>query len=162
MTIISSLWLLWLLFQISLWTSQAVGDDEAIDQPLVPEDLDTLRNNAYLLQQYLPPQDKLIPRNLFMAFREIPPENQMYSHVQKLLNETRAEDWSIHLMDKQLRDEFMNTYYHDTSTLWGYKLINELCHVAATDIWRYGKPVISLALLRHDGVLGMLHNIARL
>ena len=44
------------------------------DQPVVRENVDLLRISACN-------RDKMVPRNLFVAFREIPPENLMHPRV---------------------------------------------------------------------------------
>ena len=57
----------------------------------------------------------MIPRNLFVAFREIPPENLMFPV--KMISEMKATNWPVHVMNKKLRDDFMNAYHHDGEDL---------------------------------------------
>lgn len=79
---------------------------------------------------------KPIPRNLWIAFREIPPENKMYPHMIKMIAQARNDGWNVHLFQQDNEEEFMNTYFHNTSILWAYKLINSEAQAAASDIWR--------------------------
>lgn len=122
---------------IILYIIVVIKSIELYDLPLIPEGFDNLIENAYNLSLYKRQEDKKIPRNLFIGFREIPPMSEMYKHTLHIINHAKISNWTINLMDQTLEEEFMNLYYSNTSLLWAYQSINDNVKAAAGDIWRY-------------------------
>lgn len=79
-----------------------------------------------------------IPPRIWINMREIPPKEnftQYYQHLQNILN--TAPSWTAYFMDEGKKDEFMRTFFKNTSILWAYEQISEDIRVAKSDIWRY-------------------------
>lgn len=138
------------IYCIFLLTNQAYGidprkiiDRERMTHPILPSDFDELIAKAYEANLYLKPADKLIPRNLWIAFREIPPPNKMYPHMKKIVDGAEKSGWRSLYMNQTSESDFIHSFYHDTSVSWAYDIIHphyELCNV---DIWKYGKFAIN-------------------
>lgn len=53
-----------------------------------------------------------IPRNLWIAFREVPPEDMLPKHITEILTYSRSDNFAINLVDgDHARDLFMETFY---------------------------------------------------
>ena len=104
--------------------------------PVVPIDL---FDTVYYDKKYAKPNNVTkIPKNFWINFREIPPEDKFdeyYLHLRWVFN--RSPGWTINFMDEKRRDIFMETYFAGTSILWVYNMIDDIARVAASDIWRY-------------------------
>jgi hypothetical protein len=95
------------------------------------------------------PTDRLIPRNLWIAFRHVPqkllsifdaqpPQSADNSSLMGMMVAAKQVGWSINLMDGDVAEDlFMETYFPDTSYLWAYNSIGEYAKVSKADLWRY-------------------------
>jgi len=85
------------------------------DLPLISPNLDSLITNDTLQSLFNAASpivsDKLIPRNLWIAFRLVPPENRMYPHIRTLLFYAKQNKWSVNLIGDHKMDLFMKTFY---------------------------------------------------
>lgn len=130
---------IFLIFIVIATLIHGLSDENSLHLPVISRDLDGLIAQAYANGEYSRPTDKKIPRNLYIGFYEIPPDENMYPHTSQIIEDAKANNWSIHLMDPSKEDEFMMKYYQNTSILWAYQNINSCCRIGAGDIWRYGK-----------------------
>ena len=110
--------------------------------PTLPVNLDDLTQVDLNAKYATPSDNKKIPKNLFINFREVPPQDVLfggkyYKNLKIILENYVSKDWKIHLFGESERNQFMNYYFQNTSILWIYNQINPLRQVAASDIWRY-------------------------
>lgn len=103
--------------------------------PLIPKVLPTIEDHPALFNNT---KGKRIPRNLWMAFKELPDRYQLPSGLQEMLDKNEQLGWTMHLYDNEAKLAFMEKYYHNTSVLWAYKAIHPKVGNSAADIWRYG------------------------
>lgn len=78
-------------------------------------------------------KDKLIPRHLWVAIRDF---NEGLNYQLPALFKRNA-NWDIHICTNQMKDEFMNKTFANTSLLWAYHLISPVAGAAKADLWRY-------------------------
>jgi len=106
-----------------------------VDDPIIPKNFmeRVMRETRYAR----PEEDQLIPKNLWIGFREVPPPGRMYPHMITILLSALQEGWTISLMDDVSIDDFMSKYYSQSSIYWAYHKINNHARIAASDIWRY-------------------------
>ena len=83
-------------------------------------------------------ENKLIPRHLWMAFKDVPKESEMKDYLRKMFKKNSERNWTIHLADNDQKLNFMEKYFNNTSLLWAYKIIHPKVGNSAADIWRYG------------------------
>lgn len=113
------------------------------ESPVIPPNFDSLvanEKNAKKNRLNIAKKDDglLITRNLWIAFREVPPFKELSEHLKRLIKRSKSANWSINLIDgDKAEDLFMNTYFPDTSILWAYKSFSPAAHVSRVDIWRY-------------------------
>ena len=101
---------------------------------------------------------KLIPRHLWMAFKEVPEEKDMKDYLIRMFKRNTEKNWILHLEDNKGKLDFMRKYfngklllydlhlspsiltatYSGTSLLWAYEVIHPQVGNSAADIWRYG------------------------
>lgn len=83
--------------------------------------------------------DKLIPRHLWLTFRDAPKRNHNVTgnNVDALVQRQVAQNWTIHMCDDVCALTFMRTAFAGTSLLWAYESIHSRLGVARADIWRY-------------------------
>ena len=122
--------------------SSEVNKERPWEHPVIPANFDELINNeenSKLNKLSLSkPTDTLIPRNVWIAFREVPPINFMPDHIKHLVARATEDKWTINLIDgDDAEDLFMKTYYAHTSIFWAYKLLSPAAVVSKVDIWRY-------------------------
>jgi hypothetical protein len=77
--------------------------------------------------------DKKIPKHLWMAVRVI--EKELNYQLPSLFE--RNKGWDIHIVSNEMKDEFMNTTFANTSLLWAYHMIHPIAGAAKADLWRY-------------------------
>ncbi len=122
--------------------------------PVFPPNFDSLTLDAAVRMKTnvnisAVPTDRLIPRNLWIAFRKVPPNlmsifmdnppapAETKSLMQMMIDAKKA-GWSINLMNgDEAEDLFMETYFPDTSYLWAYNSIGDYAKVSKADLWRY-------------------------
>lgn len=78
-------------------------------------------------------KDKLIPRHLWMAVRTL--EKTLNYQLPALFERNRG--WEIHICSNEMKDEFMNKTFANTSLLWAYHMIHPIAGAAKADLWRY-------------------------
>jgi hypothetical protein len=78
-------------------------------------------------------QEKMIPRHLWMAVRDL---NYTLPFYTKALFE-RNKNWEIHVCSNDMKDRFMNETFANTSFLWAYNIISPAAGAAKADLWRY-------------------------
>lgn len=92
-----------------------------------------------VLPRKMPPvnrsHDKLIPRYLWMAVREIEDIHNMNAQLPALFE--RNKNWELKMVDNYNKDVFMNKTFANTSLLWAYHAISPAAGAAKADIWRY-------------------------
>ena len=124
-----------LLFDFLLIILASVSVSTSIqpyDLPVLPDVLHSFSPHEANLN------GKRIPRHLWVAFKDIPPRENMSEPLRKMIERNEKLNWTMHLADNQLKLDFMERYYANTSLLWAYKMINPAVGNAAADIWRYG------------------------
>lgn len=138
---VSHFFIIVVLFIVVLLPKSFADDLLPWDADVIPPNLDTLVSNSTHLSNFnhvsSTASDKLIPRNLWIAFRIVPPENKMYPHLKTLIPNVKSKGWTVNLIGDHKMDLFMKTFYPDTSLLWAYELIHKEARVAAVDLWRY-------------------------
>jgi mannosyltransferase OCH1-like enzyme len=77
--------------------------------------------------------DKLIPRHLWIAVRDF--KEGLNAQMPGLFE--RNAQWAVHITTNQLKDEFMNTTFANTSLLWAYHMLHPVAGAAKADLWRY-------------------------
>lgn len=98
--------------------------------PIFPRDLgsmgwDSLREK----------DGKKITRNLWIAVVNAS-EVAQWEHIKE--EQRLNPDWTVHLCDNHMKDQFMSDNFAGTSLLWAYNNINQKVGGAAkADIWRY-------------------------
>lgn len=109
------------------------GVTHPYDLPVLPNDLDSISNT--LLTDT---RGKKIPTHLWIAFREVPPFQNLTSHLQRLITRQEGKyNWTVHLHSNEDQLQFMRKHFHNTSTLWSFEIIHPRLGNAAADIWRY-------------------------
>jgi len=104
--------------------------------PVVPK---TLPSDDELQQMmYSNSNGKLIPRHLWMAFKEVPKVSDRKDYLNKMFIKNTNLNWILHLEDNAGKLNFMQKYYNGTSLLWAYSAIHPQVGNSAADIWRYG------------------------
>lgn len=84
-----------------------------------------------------PLRPKLIPRNVFIAFRNRPESSTILDEeILRFINGTRYDGWNLYLYGHAEQMEFMERYYANTSLLWAIKLIGPGAGASVSDIWR--------------------------
>jgi hypothetical protein len=123
-----------------IWLSQPNEEVNALSSPwnlpVIPDNFHDLINaNGDLYAK--PSADKLIPRNMWIGFREIPPESRMYPHMKEMIAIAQQSRWKVHLIDDHAMDDFMYSFYRNSSIYWAFQMINPKGRIAAADMWRY-------------------------
>jgi hypothetical protein len=77
--------------------------------------------------------DKNIPRHLWIAVRDF--KEGLNAQMPGLFS--RNPHWEVHITTNDMKDEFMNTTFANTSLLWAYNLIHPIAGAAKADLWRY-------------------------
>jgi mannosyltransferase OCH1-like enzyme len=77
--------------------------------------------------------DKLIPRHLWIAVRNA--SDELNYQMPGLFE--RNPNWEVHICSNEMKDEFMNTVFQNTSLLWAYNMISPAAGAAKADLWRY-------------------------
>lgn len=77
--------------------------------------------------------DKLIPRHLWIAVREL--EAELNYQLPPLFK--RNPGWTVHIESNTMKDTFMNKTFAGTSLLWAYHMISPIAGAAKADLWRY-------------------------
>ncbi len=67
------------------------------------------------------PEDKKIPRNFWVSFREVPPFDQLPDYILEMANRNMADNWKIMFLDNPAQEEFLERYFPGTSVLWAYR-----------------------------------------
>jgi mannosyltransferase OCH1-like enzyme len=116
--------------------------EDGWDYPLIPPNLDELASNEDFAKTNNLNLSTLvgnaIPRNVWIAFREVPPMEFMPENVKKVMEVAKSENWAVNLMDgDDAEDQFMLTYFAHSAIHWAYKLISPAAAVSKVDIWRY-------------------------
>jgi hypothetical protein len=84
-----------------------------------------------------PLRPKVIPRNVFVAFRNRPETPAaLDEEILRFINATRHDGWNIYLFGHAEQMEFMERYYANTSLLWAIQLIGPSAGASVSDIWR--------------------------
>lgn len=102
------------------------------DLPVIPTDL-AIRKAAFPLYNETVSQDRLIPRHLWIAVRDI--SDGLNYQMPGLFQ--RNPKYNIHIVSNDEKDFFMNTTFANTSVLWAYHSIHPEAGAAKADIWRY-------------------------
>ena len=50
---------------------------------------------------------------------------------------SRNKNWMVYICSNEMKDEFMNTTFANTSLLWAYNSISSIAGAAKADLWRY-------------------------
>lgn len=117
---------------VQLWwiECRVAASDEPWSLPALP--------SQYAL---LPREDfngKLIPRHLWLTFRKAPSTwAEVNPHLRELFDRQVRSNWTIHLWNDPLMNQFMEDKFNNTSILWAYKMIHPRLGVSRADIWRY-------------------------
>lgn len=77
--------------------------------------------------------DKNVPRHLWIAVRSL---EDGLNYQQPAFFE-RNSNWEVHITSNEMKDEFMNRTFANTSLLWAYNIISPVAGAAKADIWRY-------------------------
>ena len=77
--------------------------------------------------------DKYVPRHLWVAVRNL---EDGLNYQQPALFE-RNSNWELHICSNDVKDEFMNNTFANTSLLWAYHMISPMAGAAKADLWRY-------------------------
>jgi hypothetical protein len=77
--------------------------------------------------------DKEIPRHLWIAVRS---EKEPLNYQMQPLFQ-RNSRWEVHVCGNDMKDEFMNKTFANTSLLWAYHMIHPVAGAAKADLWRY-------------------------
>lgn len=104
--------------------------------PVVPATLPS--EDALRSMMYSNSNGKLIPRHLWMAFKEVPEPKDRKEYLNKMFKKNTDKNWTLHLEDNKGKLEFMQNYFNGTSLLWAYTVIHAQVGNSAADIWRYG------------------------
>lgn len=104
--------------------------------PVVPHILPTGEQLQKLM--FSNSNGKLIPRHLWMAFKEVPKPSDRKDYLNRMFLKNTKLNWTLHLEDNEGKLNFMQKYYNGTSLLWAYKAIHHQVGNSAADIWRYG------------------------
>lgn len=104
--------------------------------PVVPKHLPSESELRELM--YSNTNGKLIPRHLWMAFKEVPKPEDRKDYLTRMFKRNTDRNWSLHLEDNEGKLKFMEKYYNGTSLLWAYSAIHPQVGNSAADIWRYG------------------------
>lgn len=78
------------------------------------------------------PSDSFIPRNVWIAVRNVSDPRPM--HTKPLME--RNPTWTFHFYGNTEKDEFMAKYFTGTSLLWAYDILNPNIGCAKPEIWR--------------------------
>eukprot|EP01039_Chlorochromonas_danica_P006269 gene6269-6911_t len=98
-----------------------VGFDSNFSSPLQPGD----------------GEQKLIPRNFWMAFRTKPScLNDLDEAHQQFIQRARESGWTVYTPGHEEQMRFFEVYYPETSLLWATKLISSSAGASISDIWR--------------------------
>jgi len=90
---------------------------------------------------------RLIPRILWISFRKVPTKDaDLHPHIKELLQRSRAEGWTVHLVGEKEQLDFLAKYFPGTSLLWAANAVHADAGVCQSDIWRYA------ALYKFGGV----------
>eukprot|EP01038_Epipyxis_sp_PR26KG_P008516 gene8516-11513_t len=101
---------------------------------LYPWDLPVLPlNPPSVLFGNATPTEKLIPRHLWIAVREL--NDSMNYQMPALF--ARNPLWQVHIESNEMKDKFMNDVFANTSMLWAYNSISPRAGAAKADLWRY-------------------------
>lgn len=115
---------------------ERIGSASGWDLPVIPDNFDELLSSTPL--QSTITNNKLVPKNIWISFRELPPKEnftQYYQHLQDIFD--KASSWTVHMLDDHDIDMFMDSYYRNSSVYHAYHLIHPKLRVASSDIWRY-------------------------
>ena len=93
---------------------------------------------------------KRVPRHLWMAFKDVPPEETRKDYLKKMFTKNANQGWVLHLADNAAKVEFMEKYFAGTSVLWAYKMIHPELGNSAADIWRYAVLYLQGGLYMDD------------
>ena len=80
---------------------------------------------------------KLIPRHLWMAFKEVPAPEDRRDYLKKMISKNENQGWVTHLADNADKLKWMREYFSGTSVLWAFEMIHPTLGNSAADIWRY-------------------------
>lgn len=67
----------------------------------------------------------VIPKHLWIGFRERPPGSLIPRHIENMTEEAMRSGWIVDYFGDNEMNLFMETYYRGTSLLWAYKMIND-------------------------------------
>jgi len=76
---------------------------------------------------------KKIPRYLWIAVRDL--ADGLNYQMPALF--ARNKKWDVHICSNDMKDEFMNRVFANTSLLWAYHIIAPSSGAAKADLWRY-------------------------
>lgn len=125
------------LFVLILFLSISGGlvfSEPTFDSPLFPDNHEVLWKRPFRNAVY--PQDFLIPKNFWISFREYHGFNNLSDHVKEMAIKNAEYNWTNVFLDNAGQEEFLETYFPNTSVLWAYRIIHPDAKVAASDIWR--------------------------
>lgn len=115
-----------LLFVILLGLfNGAISEVKPWDLPALPQNYPKLLGNIST--------DQLIQRHLWIAVRES--NTTLNAQLPSLFE--RNPNWEVHIVSNDMKDEFMNTVFTNTSLLWAYNMIHPIAGAAKADLWRY-------------------------
>ena len=99
---------------------------------------------------------KYIPSNVWIAVRNISDTKPGHYLGPKGFI-ARNSDWNIHFCDNHAKDLFMSTYFHDTSLLWAYNILNPVIGTAKAELWRIAVLYVYGGMYMDDDAnIGML------
>lgn len=106
------------LFILSKFSSQRAG----YELPLFPDDLQNISTW----------NSSRIPRNVWIAVKNS--SDSRPAHTPAFM--ARNPNWTFHFCGNEEKDDFMRTYYANTSILWAYNILNPAIGCSRPEIWR--------------------------
>ena len=100
---------------------------EGYDRPVMPSSVPDVFNFTGS-----EPYMKLIPQHIWIAVRDISDDRPV--HLAEFLK--KNINWTVHYCDNDLKDQFMETVFANTSTLWAYNILNPIIGTAKVELWR--------------------------
>jgi hypothetical protein len=106
---------------------------EGYELPVVPKEVSD--SIATVVPQTTSHQDKFIPRNAWIAIRNVSDEKPAHMTGENgFIN--RNKNWKINFCDNDIKDSFMESNFAGSSILWAYNILNPAIGTSKVEIWR--------------------------